>query len=71
MPSDMAAFRAVLAVFLDIACLASLTPCWVCISGSLSSFYCCQRSYMKFSLCVCDTGNSCRLDYWNPLRKWS
>ena len=25
----MAAFRAVLAVFLDIACLASLTPCWV------------------------------------------
>ena len=50
MSSDMAAFRAVLAVFLDIACLASLTPCWVCISGSLSSFYYCQRSYMKFSL---------------------
>ena len=60
MPSDMAAFRAVLAVFLDIACLA----CRVCISGSFSSFYCCQRSYMKFSFCVCDTGNSCRLDHW-------
>ena len=58
--------------FLDIACLAC--P-WLLAGYVFPAHYhlFTAVSGLTWSLvfCVCDTGNSCRLDRWNPLRKWS